>query len=79
MTAASEVVVLDDRGVTIDDVIAVARDGARVEFTERSLAGMAVTRARIDELAREDVDRGTVRCTVVKRDSYDVLARYIAR
>ena len=51
MTAASEVVVLDDRGVTIDDVIAVARGGARVEFTERSLAGMAVTRARIDELA----------------------------
>jgi len=51
MTATSTVVVLDDRGVTIDDVVAVARDGARVEFTERSRAGMAVTRARIDELA----------------------------
>ncbi len=44
-------VVLDDRGVTLDDVIAVARGNARVEFTERAREGMAVTRARIDELA----------------------------
>ena len=49
--SAQQVVVLDDRGVTIDDVIAVARGNARIEFTERSLEGMAVTRARIDELA----------------------------
>jgi histidine ammonia-lyase len=50
-TSTPDVVVLDDRGVTIDDVVAVARHDARVEFTERSLEGMAVTRARIDELA----------------------------
>ncbi len=47
----ANVVVLDDRGVSIDDVVAVARGTARVEFTERSREGMAVTRARIDELA----------------------------
>jgi histidine ammonia-lyase len=45
------VVLLDDRGVTLDDVLAVARAGARVELTERALDGMAVTRARIDEYA----------------------------
>jgi histidine ammonia-lyase len=45
------VVLLDDRGVRIDDVLAVARGGALVEFTERALEGMAVTRARIDEYA----------------------------
>ena len=50
-TATGRVVLLDDRGVTIDDVLAVARGGARVEFTERALEGMAVTRARIDEYA----------------------------
>jgi len=50
-TSTAAVVVLDDRDVTIDDVVAVARHDARVEFTERSLEGMAVTRARIDELA----------------------------
>jgi len=48
----SELVVhLDDRGVHVGDVIAVARHGARVELTERALAGVAATRARIDELA----------------------------
>jgi histidine ammonia-lyase len=50
-TSTVATVVLDDRGVTLDDVVAVARHDARVEFTERSLEGMAVTRARIDELA----------------------------
>jgi histidine ammonia-lyase len=50
-TTTESVVVLDDRGVTLDDVIAVARGDARVEFTERAREGMAVTRARIDELA----------------------------
>jgi histidine ammonia-lyase len=48
---STDVVVLDDRDVSIDDVIAVARGNARVELSERALAGMAVTRARIDELA----------------------------
>jgi len=53
-TSADHIVVLDDRGVSIDDVIAVARGNARVEFTERSREGMAVTRARIAELAGAD-------------------------
>ena len=48
----SETVVrLDDHGVTIDDVVAVARGNARVELTENALAGIAVARARVDELA----------------------------
>ena len=51
VTSSDRVVALDDRGVTIDDVVAVARGEARVEITARSLEGMAVTRARIDELA----------------------------
>jgi histidine ammonia-lyase len=50
-TSAERVVPLDDRGVTIDDVIAVARGNARVELTDRARAGMAASRARIDELA----------------------------
>ena len=50
-TSTVAAVVLDDRGVTLDDVVAVARHDARVEFTDRALEGMAVTRARIDELA----------------------------
>ncbi|MFN8168098.1 MAG: histidine ammonia-lyase [Candidatus Nanopelagicales bacterium] len=48
----SETVVhLDDHGVTLDDVVAVARGDARVELTERALAGIAAARARVDELA----------------------------
>ena len=50
-STTDHVVLLDDRDVTVDDVIAVARHGARIEITERSLAGMAATRAHIDELA----------------------------
>ena len=50
-TSTDRVVQLDDRGVTIDDVVAVARGEARIELTQRALDGMAVTRARIDELA----------------------------
>ncbi|HET7900961.1 MAG TPA: histidine ammonia-lyase [Candidatus Nanopelagicales bacterium] len=51
VTSTDRVVPLDDHGVTIDDVVAVARGEARVEITARALQGMAVTRARIDELA----------------------------
>jgi histidine ammonia-lyase len=45
------VVHLDDHGVTLDDVIAVARGNAQVQLTDNALAGMAVTRARIEEYA----------------------------
>ncbi len=48
----SELVVhLDDHGVHVDDVIAVARGNARVELTANALAGVAATRERIEVLA----------------------------
>ena len=54
----SETVVhLDDHGVTIDDVIAVARRGARVDLTANALAGIAVSRARVEELASSPVPK----------------------
>ena len=37
--------------MTIDDVLAVARHGARVEITPEALAAMARSRARVEELA----------------------------
>ncbi len=48
---ADNVVVLDDHGVTIEDVVAVARGNALVVLTEQAKAGMAVTRARVEEYA----------------------------
>ena len=47
----NDVVRLDDHGATIDDVLAVARRDARVELTQSALAGIAVARARVEELA----------------------------
>ena len=41
-------------GMTLDDVIAVARDGARVELSEASLTAMAASRAQVDALAQGD-------------------------
>lgn len=40
--------------MTLDDVIAVARNGARIELTEHALTAMAETRAHIEELAAAD-------------------------
>jgi hypothetical protein len=54
------------------------RLAARATLQEKQVRQVVILLAGIDELAREDVNRGAVRCTVVKRDSYDVLARYIA-
>ena len=51
---SATVVHLDDHGVHVDDVLAVARGGARVELTERALAGVAATRARIEEYGASD-------------------------
>jgi len=42
---------LSTHGMSIDDVIAVARDGAQVEITAEALDAMARSRARIDALA----------------------------
>ena len=44
-------VVISTSGMTLDDVIAVARDGARVALSDESLAAMASTRLQIDALA----------------------------
>jgi histidine ammonia-lyase len=43
---------LSTAGMTLDDVIAVARDGAHVELTDASIAAMAASRAQVDALAR---------------------------
>ena len=49
--ADQPVVLLDDHGVTLEDVLAVARRDAVIEVTGSALAGVARTRERIEELA----------------------------
>ena len=41
--------------LTLDDVVAVARDGAPVVLTDEALTAVAAARARIDELAAGEV------------------------
>jgi histidine ammonia-lyase len=50
-TDSDRVVVIGTHGMTIDEVIAVARHGATVKISDESLAEMARTRAQIDALA----------------------------
>ena len=50
VSVASEIV-LDDHGVTIDDVVAVARGNARVVISANARVGIAATRAHVEELA----------------------------
>ena len=45
---------ISTHGMTIDDVIAVARDGARVEITPEAHDAMARSRAQIEALAESD-------------------------
>ena len=47
----SAVVTIGTTGMTMDDVVAVARHEARVELSSEALAAMAVARERIDQLA----------------------------
>ena len=47
----ADIVRIATHGMTIDDVIAVARDGARVEITTEALDAMARSRAQIEALA----------------------------
>jgi histidine ammonia-lyase len=49
---------LDGPGVTIDDVLAVARRDERVELTEAAIERMARSRAIVDELAEGDPKYG---------------------
>ncbi|MBK9739159.1 MAG: histidine ammonia-lyase [Actinobacteria bacterium] len=51
MSAPPAPVTIGTSGMTLDDVIAVARDGAEVRISEDSLTAMAVTRQQIDALA----------------------------
>jgi len=48
---SSHVVFISTHGMTIDDVLAVARHDARVEITPEALAAMARTRAQVEALA----------------------------
>jgi histidine ammonia-lyase len=50
----TQTVTLDVAGLTLDDVIAVARYGARIELSANSVQAMADTRAHIEELAAGD-------------------------
>ena len=50
----TQTVTLDVAGLTLDDVIAVARHGARIELSANSVKAMADTRAHIEELAAGD-------------------------
>jgi histidine ammonia-lyase len=51
MTSESTIIQLDGPGVTIDDVVAVARRGARVQLTAGAVDRMSASRAVVDRLA----------------------------
>ena len=44
-------VTINPTGMTMDEVVAVARENERIELSPLTLEGMARSRARIDELA----------------------------
>ena len=44
-------VVIDGGGLSIDDIVAVARDGARAVLSDRARAAMQASRDIVDELA----------------------------
>lgn len=51
ITDITDIVALDGPGVTIADVVAVARRNARVELTDQAIARMNTSRAVVDRLA----------------------------
>lgn len=51
---SADVVRISTQGMTIDDVIAIARDGVRVEISSEALEAMARSRAQIETLAASD-------------------------
>ena len=53
MTAYPSTVTVGVGPLSIDEVVAVARHGARVEIDPAALEGVAATRARVDELAND--------------------------
>jgi histidine ammonia-lyase len=48
-------VIINPTGMTMDEVVAVARNGEAIQLSQAALDGMAAARARIDELAGADV------------------------
>ncbi|MEN9737106.1 MAG: hypothetical protein RJA26_339 [Actinomycetota bacterium] len=50
----TQTVILNTRGVTAADVVAVARHGAKVEISGEAIAAMAKTRAHIEALAKAE-------------------------
>ena len=50
----SSAVTVGTHGMTLDEVVAVARRNAPVELSDEALAAMALSRARIEELAASD-------------------------
>ena len=50
----STVITVGTTGLTMDDVLAVARGNARVKISDEALAAMAATRARVEALADQD-------------------------
>jgi len=51
----SETVIINTAGMTAQQVVAVARDGARVELSQSTIDAMAATRRHIEALANGDV------------------------
>ena len=45
-------VTIGTRGMTLDDVIAVARDGTQVSLSDEAVSAMSATRVQIEALAR---------------------------
>ncbi len=50
----ASIVTISRSGMTLRDVVAVAREDARVEVADDALAAMAVSRARVESLAASD-------------------------
>ena len=51
MTTTPETIRLDGPGVTVEDVVAVARHSARIELSDGAIARMSASRAVVDRLA----------------------------
>ena len=83
---SSETVAISTSGMTIDDVIAVARRNAKVVITPEALESMAKSRAHIEELAHAEIPAygistgfGALANTHIPRDQRMQLQRSLVR
>lgn len=83
---SSETVAISTSGMTIDDVIAVARRDAKVAITPEALKAMATSRAHIEELANAEIPAygistgfGALANTHIPRDQRMQLQRSLVR